>query len=193
MDKTQPCTYFASSGPGNTRRTLELIKQYTSDNAIHHIVIASTTGRSGLEACQVLEPARLVIVTHSSGFSELNAQELLPENRLKLEASGAKIVTAAHAFGGIGRAVRRKFGTYQLDEIIAMTLRTFAEGVKVACEITLMSADAGLIGSGEKVVAAAGTSSGLDTALVLRAATTQDYFDLRVLEILCKPRLNTRT
>jgi hypothetical protein len=32
-----------------------------------------------------------------------------------------------------------------------------------------------------------GTGKGLDTALVLRPANSQDFFDLKVKEILCKP------
>jgi len=192
MDKTVSCTYYASSGPANTGKTLELVRRYADEYHIQHFIVASTTGVSGIQACQMLNPAKLVVVTHSSGFAEPGTQELLPGNRQQILAAGALIVTAAHAFGGVGRAVRRKFATFQTDELIAMVLRTFSEGIKVACEITLMATDAGTISSGDEVVAIAGTSGGLDTAAVIRAATSQDYFDLRVLEIICKPRLNTR-
>ncbi|MCE5260311.1 MAG: hypothetical protein LLG44_14815 [Chloroflexi bacterium] len=192
MDKLVSCTYFTASGAANTLKTLELVKQYVADSAAQHILVATTSGRSGVQACELLDPAKLVIVTHSSGFAQANTQELLPENRQRIEAAGASIVTAAHAFGGVGRAVRRKFSTLQVDELIANVLRTFSEGTKVACEITLMSADAGLISSSEEVIAIAGTGSGLDTAAVIRAATAQDFFDLRVLEIICKPRVNLR-
>ena len=61
--------------------------------------------------------------------------------------------------------------------------------MKVACEITLMAADAGLIRTGEAVLAIGGTGRGADTAVILRAANAQDFFDLRVTEILCKPLL----
>ena len=43
----------------------------------------------------------------------------------------------------MGRAVRKKLGTYELEEIIAYTLRVFGQGAKVAVEIALMAADAG--------------------------------------------------
>jgi hypothetical protein len=88
----------------------------------------------------------------------------------------------------VNRAVRRKLeNTYQLDEIIAFTLRVLGEGMKVVCEITLMAADAGLIRTDEPVLAIAGSSHGADTAVILRAANAQDFFELRVNEILCKP------
>jgi hypothetical protein len=62
--------------------------------------------------------------------------------------------------------------------------------MKVAVEITLMAADAGLVRTDEPVIAIAGTSKGADTALVLKPANAQAFFDLQVLEILCKPRLS---
>ena len=60
--------------------------------------------------------------------------------------------------------------------------------MKVACEITLMAADAGLVRTDEDAIAMAGTGKGLDTALVLRPVNSQDFFNLKVREILCKPR-----
>jgi len=38
------------------------------------------------------------------------------------------------------------------------------------------------------VIAIGGTGQGADTALVLRSANSQDCLDLRVLEVICKPR-----
>jgi hypothetical protein len=70
------------------------------------------------------------------------------------------------------------------------TLRIFGEGTKVACEIALMAADAGLVRTDEPVIAVAGTGRGADTALVLRPANAQTSFDMRIMEILCKPRLD---
>jgi hypothetical protein len=43
----------------------------------------------------------------------------------------------------------------------------------------------------EQVIAIAGTGKGADTAVVLKPANAQTFFDLEVLEILCKPRLSS--
>jgi hypothetical protein len=51
-----------------------------------------------------------------------------------------------------------------------------------------MAADAGLIGTNEEVISIGGTANGADTALVIKPAHTQDFFELKVKEILCKPR-----
>jgi hypothetical protein len=191
-DRSVPCTYFETPGPVNTKSTLALVRQHLKKVEYRHLLVATTSGQSGANACKMLDAEKLIIVTHSYGFAGPNKQEIQPEYRSQIEATGARLLTTGHAFGGVGRAIRRKLGTYQVEEIIAFVLRTFSEGIKVACEITLMAADAGLIDSGEEVVAIAGTGGGLDSAVVIRAANSQDYFDLRVLEIICKPRLNNR-
>lgn len=183
-----PTVYFEQAGPENTERVLELVRRRASELGLRRVVVATTRGETAVRAAAVLAGLEIIAVTHVSGFREPNEQELTAEMRARLEQAGVRIVTAAHALGGAGRAVRKKFGTIQADEIIAHSLRLFGEGTKVAVEITLMAADAGLVRTDEEVIAIAGTGRGADTALVLRPANTHSLFDLRVLEILCKPR-----
>jgi len=181
-------TYFEKPGKENTHRTLELAKNRADELGIKTILVASTRGDTGVKACEAFPGYDVVVVTHSVGFKEPNYQELTDENRAAIEAAGGKILTCQHAFGGVGRAVRKKLGTYELEELIAYTLRLFGEGLKVAVEIALMAADAGLVRTDEPVVAVAGTGKGADTAVVLKPANAQTFFDLKVLEVLCKPR-----
>ncbi len=181
--------YFDKPGEENTQRTLELAKQRAEELGIRTILVASTRGETGVRACEVFQGYDVVVVTHSTGFKEPDYQELTDENRAAIEAAGGKILICQHAFGGVGRAVRKKLGTYELEEIIAYTLRIFGEGMKVAVEIALMAADAGLVRTDEPCISIAGTSKGADTAVVLKPTNAQTFFDLRVLEILCKPRL----
>ena len=183
-------TYFEKPGKENTQRTLELAKKRAEELGIRTILVASTRGDTGVNACESFRGYDVVVVTHSMGFKEPNYQELTDENRAVIEAAGGKILTCQHAFGGVGRAVRKKLGTYELEEIIAHTLRLFGDGVKVAVEIALMAADAGLVRTDKPVIAIGGTGSGADTAVVLKPANAQAFFDLQVLEILCKPRLS---
>jgi hypothetical protein len=181
--------YFDKPGKENTARTLEIAKRRAEELGIRTILVATTTGFTGVQAAQLLQGYDVIVVTHSTGFGEPNAQELTEENRAAIEAAGAKVLTCQHAFGGVGRAVRKKLGTYELDEIIAYTLRTFGQGVKVCAEIALMAADAGLARTGEPGIAVAGTGRGADTAVVLIPANTQTFFDLKIMEILAKPRI----
>ena len=184
------CVTFKKAGPQNTRRTLEIAARRAAELGLRNIVVATTSGRTGLMAARIFKGTNLVVVTHSAGFLEPDGQELNPALRRKLEEMGAKVLTSQHAFGGIGRAVRKKLATYELDEIIAFTLRTFGQGTKVAIEISLMAADAGLIPTRELCLAIGGTNSGADTALLLQPTNAQTFFDLRVIEILAKPRLH---
>ena len=187
-DLIVPCLYFAKPGPQNTRRTLEIAAVRAEDLAVRNIVVASSSGRTGVLAAQRIRGKNLVVVTHSTGFMKPDFQELKPALRRKIEALGGKVLTCQHAFGGVNRAVRKKLATYELDEIIAYTLRTFGEGAKVAIEISLMAADAGLISTLEPCISIGGSGSGADTALLLRPANAQTFFDLRIFEILAKPR-----
>ncbi len=187
-DQVVQSVYFSKAGPENTQRTLELARARAEELGLRHVVLPSNTGKTGLLAAEVFAGYHLTVVTHSTGFSGPNQQEFLPENRARLAELGANVLTCQHALGGIGRAVRRKLGTYQIDEIIAYTLRTFCQGIKVACELTVKSADAGLVPAGEPIIAMGGTGRGVDAAAVIVAANAQDFFDLRVLEIICKPR-----
>jgi uncharacterized protein len=128
-------------------------------------------------------------VTHSAGFAQPGRMEVPGSALDEIRAQGAKVHTATHAFGGVGRSIRRKFDTWQAEEIIAQTLKRFGEGVKVAIEVTLMAADGGLVSPQREVIACGGTGHGLDTALVLRPAHAQSFFEIEILEIICKPRL----
>jgi hypothetical protein len=180
--------YFDKPGPGNTGEVLRLAALAARERGIGRILVASTTGATALEAARALEGLRIIAVTHSAGFSGRDIQELLPEHRAELERRGAGILTCQHALGGVGRAVRRKLNSYQLDEIIAYTLRTIGQGFKVCLEISLMAADAGMTSASQRVLAIGGTGSGADTAVILTPANAQDFFDLRVHEVICKPR-----
>ncbi len=184
-----PCVVFGQPGPANTARTLEAARSRADELGIRNIVVASTSGKTGLLAARTFEGKNVVVVTHSTGFQKPDHQEFKPDLRRKIEALGAKVLTCQHAFGGVGRAVRKKLATYELEEIIAYTLRVFGEGAKVAIEVAVMAADAGLISARELCLAVGGTSWGADTALVLRPSNAQTFFDLKVVEVVAKPGL----
>ena len=184
-----PCVYFEKPGEENTRRTLEISAQRAQKLDIRDVVIATTSGKTGLIALELMAQHNIVAVSHSTGFVKPGFQQMPEEMRKQLEVSGAKVLTCQHALGGINRAVRKKLGTYELDEIIAYMLRIFGQGTKVAVEIALMAADAGLISISDPCICIGGTGKGADTAILLKPAHAQDFFDLRIMEFLAKPRL----
>ncbi len=188
MSKLQVATtYFSKAGPGNTEDTLTLVRERAELLSIDTIVVATTSGETGLQAAKMLAGHQVIAVTHSAGFHEPFVSEHSPEICEKMEAAGARVLTTTHAFGGVGRAVRKKLGTFQVDEIMAYTLRCFGQGMKVAAEITLMASDAGLVPDGSALIAVGGSGRGADTAAILLPTHAQTFFDLRFVEIICMP------
>ena len=167
----------------------EIVEKRAKELGVKTILVASSSGETGAKASEFFQGYNVVVITHSTGFVAPDTQELTRENREGIVKAGGKILTTTHAMGGLGRAIRRKFETYQSDEIVANTLRIFGQGVKVAIEIAIMAADSGLISVKEDVISMGGTGKSADTALVLKAANVQDFFDVKVHEVIRKPWL----
>ena len=181
--------YFEKPGSENTEAALRIARQRAEELGIKTILVASTKGDTAARAMDVLQGLRVIVVTHVTGMREPNIQEFTEENRQIVESKGGVILTTAHAFSGLGRAMHSKYNMHALGDVIADTLRIFGQGIKAACEIALMAADAGLVLTDEDVISIAGTGRGADTAVVLRPVNTRRFFDLKVKEILCKPHL----
>ena len=187
-DNDVVCRYFPKPGASNTPVLLDAVIKRAKELSIRKVIVATCSGDTAFSAAEKLgADVKIIAVTHVAGFAAPNEQELSEENRKKLEKAGVVVFTGQHAFGGVGRAVRNKLSTYQVDEIMAYTLRIFGQGTKVAVEIALMAADAGLVRTDEDVIAIGGSGAGADTALVLQPANSSRFFDLKVREIICKP------
>lgn len=178
--------YWSQSGQKNTQQTIDLVLTKAREYNIENIVIPSVSGES-------LRPLlgqglNLVCVTHHVGFGSPGVDEMSPEQRSQLTAEGVKVLTTTHLFAGIDRAIKNKFGGIYPAELMAFTLRMFGQGVKVAIEISGMALDAGLIPHETDIISLGGTGKGLDSAVVIRPAHSNHFFDTKVKEILCKPR-----
>lgn len=184
---TTEMVVFEAPGKANTARTLELAGARAAALGIRTVLVATTSGATALVAMEALDDVDVVAVTHSAGFHAAYETQHDPALIAEIEAAGGKVLTTTHAFGGVGRAVRKKLGTYQVDEIMAYTLRCFGQGMKVAAEITLMASDAGLVPGDAPVIAIGGSGQGADTAVVIQPTHAQTFFDLRFLEVICMP------
>lgn len=180
-------TYFENPGVENTDAVLRLVRQRAEELSIKSIVMASTTGESALKAVEILKGMKVIFVSHVTGFNQTDVQQFSQEARKAVEARGATVLTTAHALGGLSRALRNQYQVPGPGDIIADTLRIFGQGMKVVCEIAAMAADSGLVGTGEDIIAVAGSSRGADTAVVLKPTNSHAFFSLKVREILCKP------
>ncbi len=184
-------TYFDKPGKENTIYCLDIVKETVREYKYKHIVVATTAGDTGLLFSETLKSSdlNLVAVTHSYGFRDPNTIEMPPDVRQKIIENGAKVYTGTMITHTLETSLASKFKGFSPTLIVSNTLRRFGEGPKVCCEIVMMAADAGLIPEGEEVVAVAGTGRGADTVMIIKSSTSKRFLDLRVLEILAKPRV----
>ncbi len=184
-------TYFEKPGKINTQACLSIVKVAVKEYGYRHLVVATTGGDTGLLFSETFRDSgvNLVVVTHSYGFRDPNTIEISDEMKEKIRQYGANIYTGTMITHTVETAFASKFSGLYPTTIIAQTLRRFGEGPKVCCEIAMMAADAGLIPEGKEIITVAGTGRGADTVMVIKSATSKRFLDLRVLEILAKPRI----
>ncbi len=184
--------YFPQSGPDNTLATLDIALERAKELGIKHMVVASRSGDTALslekKAREVDYSGNLVMVTYHAGFCGEDSISFTPSRREELEKKGVKIVMSSHALSGVGRSFRQKFGGVSIPEIIAESYRRISQGFKVAVEVAIMAADGGAIPTTDDVISMGGRGKGVDTAILLRAAHQNSFFDLKIKEILCLPR-----
>ena len=83
MERT--VVYFEKAGGENTTACLDVVKKAIEDYGYKHIIIASTTGETGLLFSGTLKelPIIVIVVTHSSGYKEPNSIEISHDVRKK--------------------------------------------------------------------------------------------------------------
>jgi|YelNatPaOPRAMG01_1025707.scaffolds.fasta_scaffold00027_67 hypothetical protein len=178
---------FREAGPENTDRALDIAFEVAEQRGIGYIVVASTTGWTAEKAAERArgKSARLVVVTHNTGFRTPGEQEFDTQLRERLVREGIAVITGTLPTRGINRAIRDRFGGSEID-LVSWTLRLLGEGLKVCVEIACMACDAGAIPP-EDVLCVAGTGRGADTVAIIHAQPSNKFFDLRVREIIAKP------
>lgn len=182
--------YWEKKGSSNTEATLEAALKRANELGIKHIVVASNSGKTAmmLHGHEAAKDIAISCITHHVGFGKPGEDEMSGEVRQKLQELGIKVLTTTHLFAGVDRALRFKFEGVYPAEIMSNTLKIFGQGVKVCVEISIMALDAGLIPYGEEIIAVGGSGRGADAACVIEPAHSNQFFDLKVKEIICKPR-----
>ena len=188
---TKQILYFDRPGPQNTQAVINAVKKRVEELKIQCVVVASDSGETGMKLWEALQRngCILISVTEHAGFHKKDDIPLTEEKKEEMESKGIKTLISSHALSGVGRSISKKFGGVSQVEIIASTLRQFGgEGIKVAVEVSIMAADAGLLPTDKEIIAVGGSGAGADAAIVLRAAHMNNFFDLEIREIIAKPR-----
>jgi hypothetical protein len=191
-DETVRAYAFKEPGPHNTEKTLKAAIERAQELGIRYIVVASVGGNTALQAKSLYEQlkyqGKLIVVTQHAGWAEAGRLQLGEETRKRLRETGCEVVTSTHALSGISRSFRQEFGGIDLPEVVAEAFRRFSQGVKASIESAIMAADAGVVPIDEDIVAVAGSGEGADSALVIRTASQNRFFDLKVREVIAMPR-----
>jgi len=174
-------------GKENTEKILQRAKEEALQRGIRFILVASTGGETGVLAARMFHRTgvRVVVITHNTGFKEPGVQEFNQTAREEIERLGGTVYTGTHVLRGIGAAFRDRY-KFSHEQVVADTLRMFGHGIKVCVEMAAMASDAGLIPP-EDIIAIAGTQKGADTAAIIKADSSNRFFDMKVRKILAKP------
>ena len=182
--------YFKEVGTKNTPACLELLEKAAAEG-FQHLVVASTTGDSGVQAARRLagKNLNLIVVGHSVGFKGPNLDEFVPAHHDEIVRLGGKVLKATILTHSLDTSIADQFKGSAPTLIMANSLRRLGQGIKVCCEIVMEAVDSGLIPEEAEVVAAGGTARGWDTVAILKSAASKRFLKLSVLEIWAKPRV----
>lgn len=182
-------TYFEEMGIVNTGDTLRIAKGRADETGLRTLLIASTFGHTIGKAFEVFDGGCYNFIVVGG------KREEFPDEVYQ------SLVDGGH------HALFNSDYDFSYPEMAWEILRRFCEGMKVCVEMTLIATDLGILAAGEKVIAIAGTGrygfeegGGADTAIVIEAVKSKDFFDFdvptlqskregrKIKEILCKPR-----
>jgi uncharacterized protein len=177
---------FEREGEENTGATLAAVRKRAEELGIRQVVVASSHGATALAARQALQGlgTRVIAVGISASYRTMG-WTMTDEERARLEAAGIPVIVGVHS---LGDDISDALGFLAPNRVVRTTLYRFCQGMKVAVEIALMAADAGLLDVEQEAIAVAGSGSGADTAIVIKPACCRNFEDLEIREILAKPR-----
>lgn len=207
----QAVYFFDEPGEKNTDDVIFALTRRVKQGDVETVVVASVSGRMAVRIAENLKRQRLgtrvVCVSGPPSWEKCAPQYSLPliseKERTKLEALRVKIVDRTEEpFKPI--VLRDWWEKKTLvvqhpeSDLFWMTLICVGgHGFRTAIEVTFMAVEAGAVHSGQRVISAAGTDHGLDSAIVLRAGRFEDAVGpyankrLKVEEILAMPKQTT--
>ena len=194
MFKVSKTYYFDKPGVVNTELAITFAVDRAVEACIDTIIVPTETGRSAFILNKIAKErgfsGELIAVRYHTGFENLNEQFMSEDDYDNLLKLGFKVHTGTHLFSSISRSFRLKWEGIFMPEIVGETLKILSTGFKTAIEVAVMAANAGLIKDITKdLISMGGTSSGIDTAIVLRAAYQNNFLDyIKIRELICKPR-----
>jgi hypothetical protein len=177
--------YFEEGGAEHTDVTLDLVYRAAEELGIRKVVVASTSGDTGVKAAERFSGTgvKVIVVGHQTGFPVPGRNQFRLENVEKIEALGAEVNLGSDVLTNSIRQ-RQKLGHSPLS-LITQALITMK--VKVNVEIVAKAADAGQLVPRELCISVAGSHWGADTAVVFEAHDSSDVLGIRPREVIAMP------
>ncbi|RJS88684.1 hypothetical protein CW700_07045 [Candidatus Bathyarchaeota archaeon] len=177
--------YFEEGGPEHTETTIDLAFRAAKELGIGKVVVASTTGESGVKVAERFRGTnvKVIVVGHQFGYPTPGQSHFKPENLERLRKLGAEVYLGTDV---LTNSIRR-MSTLGPSPMTFLTRALIMAGVKVNVEVVVKAADAGLVMPGERVISLAGSHWGLDTAVVIEAQDSVNILKLRVRETIAMP------
>ena len=181
-------TLYLNPNMDNTDATIEAAKTRAVELGLKYVVVASSSGSSGVKVVNAFKDTgiKVVVVTlFATSSSKPN-----PEHMAMIKELGAQVVTSSHALMGVPESLAKiKQGYVTPNTMIREVLRRFSQGTNVVADIVMMACDSGVIPEGEEVMAIAGMGNNADTAWILRACGSFNFFDkINGLEFRALPK-----
>jgi hypothetical protein len=177
--------YFEEGGVEHTEATLKAALDAAEELEVKKILIASTSGDTGVIAAEMYNGKRvkLIVIGHQMGFPSVGVQQFKPENWERIEALGGIVNLGTDVLTNSIRQ-RQRLGhspmSYITQSLIAMKVKVNAEIVAKAC-------DAGLVLPGEHIISVAGSHKGADTVVSFLAADSPNILDLKLQYVIVMP------
>ncbi|MGQ9478677.1 MAG: hypothetical protein ACUVQ0_01480 [Thermoproteota archaeon] len=167
-------TYFYNPGPENTDDVIKAIARRLREEDIEDVVVASTSGRTGLKFTQALKKrVRVIAVSH---------ERMVPEIKERIIRLGGLAIDGTHL----------PLHSRGMDKV-RDAFYTLGQGFKVAVEVIMIASDKGVLKPRRDAIGVGGSGEGADTAIIARATPTRDIFSsdkssrLEVREIIAMP------
>lgn len=177
--------YFKEGGEKHTEVTLEAAKKTAEELNIKYVVVASTSGETGVKAAELFVDSgiQLIVVGHQRGFPRPSIQQFKKENLDLIQKLGGLVNLGTDVLTNSIRR-RQKLGHAPLS-YITQTLITMK--LKVNFEIIAKACDAGDLPENELCISIAGSHKGSDTALVLLSNDSPNILEIKPREIIAIP------
>lgn len=182
---------YLDPNQNNTDATIEAAKKRAVELGLEYVVVASSSGVTGVKVAESFKDTgiKVIVVT----LFAISSSKPKPEHLDKIKELGGEIVTSTHALMGVPESLSKiKEGYVTPNTVIREVLRRFSQGTNVVADIVMMACDNGVIPEGKEVMAISGMGNNADTAWILRACGSFNFFDkvngLEFRELVVLPR-----